>query len=694
MNEKQIRRTFELMKSEDEVVEVRVIANNKTYSGYFKNIDNLVKEVNRFDGNNVYFVLNKINDACFSREQSNSMLEKPKQTTSDNDIELREWLLIDVDTKRATGVSASDIEKANSKETANKVYAFLRDFGFSEPICTDSGNGYHLLYKINLQNNDESKNLLQKFLQLLDLYFTTDKAEIDKTVFNASRITKLYGTVARKGKSTEDRPHRESYIIKAPEKIKVTPIELLVKVSDLLPVEEKPTFSNNYGKDTFDLDDFIHKNNIRVKSIDKYNGGVKYNLEHCLFDDSHKGKDACIFQMANGAIGYKCLHNSCSSYKWQDVRKLYEPNAYDVKFNYKTQRDIVKPSKPQEQTKEKGNKFFNIKEIHNIDRSKIISIPSGFKAIDKKIIGFNKGEISMWSGKNGSAKSTILNQICLNAVNNGFNTLIFSGELTPQRLKTWTQLQSAGRQYTKPTEYENLFFVPSNIGEMIDNWLGDKFIVYNNRYGTEFNQLIQDVKDFVLKNNTDMVVLDNIMTLDFELVGGDKYEKQKNAILEIHKLAEELNIHIHIVAHPRKSTAFLRKDDISGTADLSNVVENVFICHRVNRDFNKSISDFFDPQIALDFTDYSNAIEICKNRDLGVMDFITGFFYEVESKRLLNDKYENVIYKWRDLYEGHFVQEKQEEPTNQLQPNYQFESQSSNEIIDEYDENGNFVVPF
>ena len=76
------------------------------------------------------------------------------------------------------------------------------------------------------------------------------------------------------------------------------------------------------------------------------------------------------------------------------------------------------------------------------------------------------------------------------------------------------------------------------------------------------------------------------------------------------------------------------------------------------------------------------------------MDFITGFFYEVESKRLLNDRYENIIYKWRDLYEGHFVHEKQEEPTNQLQPNYQFESQSSSELVDEYDENGNFVVPF
>ena len=228
---------------------------------------------------------------------------------------------------------------------------------------------------------------------------------------------------------------------------------------------------------------------------------------------------------------------------------------------------------------------------------------------------------------------------------------------------------------------------------MIDNWLSDKFIIYNNRYGTEFSQLLQDIKEFVLNNGTDMVVLDNIMTIDFELVSGDKYERQKNAILGIHRLAEDLNIHIHIVAHPRKSTAFLRKDDISGSADLSNVVENVFICHRVNRDFNKSVTEFFDESTVSDFSEFSNAIEICKNRDLGVMDFIAGFYYEIESKRILNTKFENIIYKWRDLYEGHFIKEKEGIMTN-LKPNYQFESNIASELVDDYDDSDKDRLPF
>lgn len=651
MNTNQIRYAFELMKDSAQLIEVRVLGNNKTYSGYFKNVDKLIEQVQRFDNLNVYFVLNSISEACYSREQMDSIIEKPKNTTSDNDIIRRDWLLIDIDTKRATGVSSSIEEKEKSKVVANKVYQFLKDFGFAAPICADSGNGYHLLYKIDLEATEAIKTMLQVVLQVLDMYFSNDTAEIDKTVFNASRITKMYGTFARKGKDSEDRPHRESRIISAPEQLKTTPLELLERLAELLPKQEKPTYSNNYTPSEFSLDAFISSNGINVKNTVAYQGGTKYELEHCLFDHSHKGKDACLFKLGNGAIGYKCLHNSCSQYKWQDVRLLFDATAYNQKNEFRQHRDVVKPisiATPQAENQDIGNKFLQFHEVKNIDRSKIIAIQSGLHALDRKIIGFNKGEVSVWSGKNGSAKSTILNQICLNVVNNGFRSIIFSGELTPHRLKNWTHQQAAGRQYVKPTEYDNLFTVPSNVGAKIDTWLTDKFFIYNNRYGNKIDQLLIDIKQHVIEKDIDMVVLDNVMAIDFDALNGDKYDKQKNAILAICDLALELNIHIHLVAHPRKSVSFLRKEDISGTADLTNRVDNVFICHRINQDFNKAIIEHFGKGSESAYQHYSNAIEICKNRDLGVIDIIFPFTFEVESKRLLNEEHENVVYGWNE----------------------------------------------
>ena len=93
----------------------------------------------------------------------------------------------------------------------------------------------------------------------------------------------------------------------------------------------------------------------------------------------------------------------------------------------------------------------------------------------------------------------------------------------------------------------------------------------------------------------------------------------------------------------------MRKESISGSADLSNAVENVIICHRNNNDYKKAIGDYFDKWVVESLTQFSNYIEVCKNRDLGIMDFMVGLHYEKESKRLLNEEYSNPVYDWQDI---------------------------------------------
>lgn len=665
MNEQQIRYTFELMKSANDVIEVRFFQGGKTFSGYFDNVDILVKDVMQYGHENIYFVMNEIKRECLSRVQYNriQLVDKKMNCTVDNDIEGRNWILIDIDSKRSTGVSASKEEKDESAKIANKIFSYLRDVGFSEPICTDSGNGYHLLYSVSLKNDDENKVLIDNFLKSLDVMFSNEMAQVDKSVFNASRITKIYGTFARKGRSTADRPHRQSRILKAPEQIKPTPKALIQKVADLLPKPEKPTFTNNYGKDEFQLESFMQTHGISYTSRTDVGGATKYVLDHCVFNSDHKGKDAVIFQMANGAIGYKCLHNSCSHYKWQDVRKMYEPDAYNKKFEPKQQRQLKPQIKDaQTATEEKGEKFLSLSEIKRVDRNQIISIPSGINELDRKIIGFNKGELSIWSGNNASGKSTLLGQLCLNACEKGFKTLIYSGELTPNRIKNWIHLQAAGRQYTKPTEYDNLFYVPSIVGDRIDLWLNGKMYVYNNKYGNEFQQLLADIKDTIIKNNIDMVVFDNLMAMDLFELSENEYKQQTKAILALSDFVKDLNIHAHMVAHPRKATGFLRKNDIAGTGNLSNAVDNIFIVHRVNNDFNKNVADFFGKSAPAQFCDFSNVIEVCKNRDLGIMDFLVGTYFEIESKRMLNTKYENLVYGWQDVIIQTQIKEESTDP--------------------------------
>ena len=60
-----------------------------------------------------------------------------------------------------------------------------------------SGNGCHLYFRVDLP--PELAELLSDELARLDIEFSDDRVAVDRTVYNPSRITKVAGTVARKG---------------------------------------------------------------------------------------------------------------------------------------------------------------------------------------------------------------------------------------------------------------------------------------------------------------------------------------------------------------------------------------------------------------------------------------------------------------------------------------------------------------
>jgi len=655
----EIKKTFEIFKSE-RVIEVRTVG-KKVRSGYFSACEKAAEHVMKYPNETWYFVLNKINSGCHSRTQSEQILENPKETTADHDIERREWILIDADPIRTSGVSSTDEEKEFAHKTIGKIYNYLRDAGFAKPVVCDSGNGYHLLYRIDLLNKSENTDLIKQFLETLDILFSDERVSVDKSVFNASRITKLYGSWAKKGSNTVERPHRLSKIIHIPDDIKLTSVDLIRKIAESLPKPEKQTYRNNYAN-TFDLRDFMTKHGISISKETQSKDAEKFVLDECVFDPNHKAPDAAIFQLANGAIAYKCFHSSCADKTWQDVRQLYEPQCYERKYEAAQHRDTkpvtgyagyVPPDENNSSPEQENTdpRFLKMSDIKAVDRSKIVTVKTGVRMLDTKIGGANKGELSIWSGGNGSGKSTVLSQIALDSVQAGFNVAMFSGELTAHRVKNWLYLQAAGRQYTEHVGISDAFYTPQEYVAPIDNWLSDKLWLYNNYYGTEVNSLLNDFENHIKDHQTDVVIIDNLMVLDTtKYTGSDKYEKQTTLVKTLSDMAKRYNAHIHFVCHPRKPAGFLRKDDISGTADITNIADNVFICHRVNRDFERQATQFLGEKKVKNFIElrYTNIIEVCKNRDLGIIDHFAGMYFEIESKRLLNEQHENKLYNWQE----------------------------------------------
>jgi replicative DNA helicase len=298
--------------------------------------------------------------------------------------------------------------------------------------------------------------------------------------------------------------------------------------------------------------------------------------------------------------------------------------------------------------------FLKPSRIKNQKRDLSQVLLSGINMLDKRIIGFNPGELSIWSGSNGSGKSSILSQIAIEVVNQNFNTALFSGELRADKVLNWLQLQAAGIRHSISTQYENYYTVPDNVKQRVNEWLDSRLFIYNNDYGTRVVSVLSAIKDCIEKQNIRMVIIDNMMSLDLASFGGEKYEKQTSLVLALCELAKQTNVHIHFVAHPRKSLGFLRKNDISGTADITNAADNVFIVHRVNSDFKRTTK--LDLGLKEDnlLYQYSNVIEICKNRDLGIADEFVGLHFEKESKRFLNWVKERKQYGWEADRQGFY----------------------------------------
>ena len=326
--------TLALFHPHGEVIEVRGIDDTRrTYSGSFTDPGAAAAAVSRISAAGVtwYFVLNQIAPACHSRLQRDRIIRDVKPTTSDPDITRRRWILIDVDAVRPTDVSATDTEKAAAREVLRTVGAFLKAEGYPEPIMCDSGNGYHLIYNTDLPNTPEARATVEAFLKTLGALFDTAAATIDKSVYNAARITKLYGCTAHKGANTPERPHRPTFITYRPPELRAVTLEQLRAVIAYAPPEPTPSRSKrSEGGGSFAdscawFETWAADHGAPILEARDEQYARVYKVED-PFDHNHK--DAAVFVYPSGALAFKCFHDSCAGRKWADYRRAYDP-SYD-----------------------------------------------------------------------------------------------------------------------------------------------------------------------------------------------------------------------------------------------------------------------------------------------------------------------------------------------------------------------------
>ncbi len=325
-----VQATLRTLFRRGDVVEVRALrvpgrGKPFTVAGYFDSSEaagKAVAELEKRKPGGIYVTLNEVNPALLARSP-NRLADWPDQTTSDGDILRRRWLPIDFDAIRPSGISSTDAEHDAAIQVARDCREWLTAAGWPEPILADSGNGAHLLYRIDLPPDDDG--LVGRALAAIAAKMSTPAVAVDTSVSNPSRIWRLYSTVARKGHPTADRPHRRSRMIDVPEALEVVPVESLEALGTppATGLDIRSCFRGN-GQ-AFNIEEFIRRHTLEVDQAKPWEGGRRWVFRHSPLCDHHDGA-AFIVEHASGALTAGCHHASCS-WTWQDLRGRFEPAA-------------------------------------------------------------------------------------------------------------------------------------------------------------------------------------------------------------------------------------------------------------------------------------------------------------------------------------------------------------------------------
>ncbi|OPX94253.1 MAG: hypothetical protein A4E53_00097 [Pelotomaculum sp. PtaB.Bin104] len=554
-----ILRALKLFMSDGNIIELRCPETKKgTKSGYFDNLNAAVKWTTFLNGNVpfVYVTINPVNPDLLARA-ANRIKDYSKYTTGDNDIVRRRFFLIDLDAERPAGISSTNEEHEAALTKALLIRDFFKEEGWPEPGLFDSSNGAHLLFAIDLPNDEESKKLIEKCLKSIDALFSDDKNQkprilVDQKVFNAARIVKLYGTWSQKGDSTPERPHRLSKILSLPEKLEIVSVDKLNSLAAMYvePIRE----TKGYSGDDFNLETWIKEHNLQVYKTKSWKNATIYVLEQCPFDSSH-GRDSRITKFNNGGISFGCFHNGCSGNDWYALRDLIEPGWKDRKENNDFQKNI---------------------QSNNLTNKKI-KIPTGFTASQLMktefkdplwvISGVLCEGLSILAGKPKLGKSWL----CLNfavAVAAGGKAL---GNISVDKAEVlYLALEDTPRRLKK-----RLAIV------LQDTPAPEGFYIFNDWLKTDRGGLEQ-LNNWLLSHpKCKLVIIDTLAKIRkaTNSINGI-YQDDYAAIEGLKSIADKYGIAILLVHHLRKMTSEDPLEQVSGSTGLTGAADALMILKR------------------------------------------------------------------------------------------------------------------
>ena len=230
--------------------------------------------------------------------------------------------------------------------------------------------------------------------------------------------------------------------------------------------------------------------------------------------------------------------------------------------------------------------LIRLADVKAFDHEEIVRVKSSLPAINRIVGGYMVGQVSVWTGNSGAGKSTLLGQELLAAIDQGYRVCAYSGELPGALFRYWIDLQAAGPSHlysradrlrgTEDGQQAVVWYPRTEIVGRIRDWYRDSFFLHD-AFGCTTDEALLEVFTYAARRyDCKVFLIDNLMTTAFGGTERDFYRKQSEFVGRMMDFAHEHEVHVHLVAHPRKTEGRLSKLDVSGSGDITNRADNVF----------------------------------------------------------------------------------------------------------------------
>lgn len=231
-NRNELAKAWDVLRKDKPLV---VMSFKPALIGVFTDKECLDSALNKKAIKSVYTPLNKVKKASLEKLPVNEFdVMTSGGGISAKDIKELSYFFVDIDVvglqQDGKKRNATDEEHEEARDVAMRAKEFLVKMNFPEPIMVDSGNGYHLLFPVELSATQEHEKLFKKALKALAENVDTEKAKVDTVVADRGRKLKLPGSA----NNMEEDFYRVSSIVEVPEEISLVSEAMLEEIAKLL----------------------------------------------------------------------------------------------------------------------------------------------------------------------------------------------------------------------------------------------------------------------------------------------------------------------------------------------------------------------------------------------------------------------------------------------------------------------------